>query len=78
LAKSDTYEQSARELLALLPDVTQCQSSNLIDLLHHAETHEELTRARRSSGWTPPCRDSSPLRCYEASSCDCDSGTVLV
>ena len=73
LTKSNTYEQSARELLALLPDVTQCQSSNLPDLLHHAETHEELTRARRSSSWTPPCR-GSPLRCNSASGCDCDDG----
>jgi len=73
LTKSNTYEQSARELLALLPDVTQCQATNLIDLLHHAETHEELTRVRRSSGWTPPCRES-PVTCYAASSCDCDSG----
>jgi ribosomal protein L16 Arg81 hydroxylase len=73
VTKSNTYEQSARELLALLPDVTQCQRSKLVDLLHHAETHEVLTRARRSHSWTPPCRQS-PLKCNSASGCDCDHG----
>ena len=65
------YEKSSRELLALLPDVTACHDLTLVDLLHHAETHQELSRARRGNSWTPPCR-RSPTMC-SASDCDCDS-----
>ena len=69
MVRRNTYEKPSRELLALLPDITECQRS---DLLHDAE----LARSRRSTSFTPQCRLSSPVSCKNVVGCDCDWGRL--
>ena len=76
IAKANAYEKSSKELLALLPAISACTDISVKEILKHEESHRELTRQRRSSGWTPPCR-SGTHTCYNAWSCDCDAGNLL-
>ena len=70
IAKFNAYEKTSKELLAA---IAACTEIGVNELLKHKESHRDLTRQRRISGWTPPCR-SGTHTCYNAWSCDCDEG----
>jgi len=71
--RSNSYDLTAQQLLAVLPSREACMQRKLTYLFALESRSTELERTRRASWWQAPCIAAQTCQGH---SCDCDDGDL--